>query len=92
MDIIRFVTEAVPVRVMATGQKVWLKKQGLDVYDPKQCMVEWKTVGGHMFSQTFLVNWIDPKTSGAMSEHKLKFVGTCGRYESEQKECGVRLL
>ena len=92
VDIIRFVTEAVPVRVMATGQKVWLKKQGLDVYDAKQCMVEWKTVGGHIFNQTLLVNWIDPETSSAMSDQKLKFVGTRGRYEGDQKERGVRLL
>ncbi|MBT6028737.1 MAG: Gfo/Idh/MocA family oxidoreductase [Crocinitomicaceae bacterium] len=92
IDIIRFVTNAVPVRVMATGQKKWLKGQGLDVYDSIQSMIEWKTHDGHIFNQTLLVNWIDPENSSSMSDQKIKFVGTKGRYEGDQKERGVRLL
>jgi D-galacturonate reductase len=92
VDIIRFVTGAVPVKVMATGQKKWLKGLGLDVYDAIQSMVEWETPEGHIFNQTLLVNWIDPENSSSMSDQKLKFVGTKGRYEGDQKERGVRLL
>ena len=92
IDIVRFITGATPVRVMAMGQKQWLKSQGLDVYDAIQCVVEWKTVEGHTFNQTLLVNWIDPETSSAMSDQKIKFVGTRGRYEGDQKERGVRIL
>jgi len=92
VDIIRFVTGAVPKRVMATGQKKWLQEQGIDVYDAKQCMIEWETADGHVFNQTLLVNWVDPETSSAMSDQKIKFVGTKGRFEGDQKERGVRLL
>jgi len=92
IDIVRFITGATPVRVMATGQKRWLKSQGLDVYDAIQCMVEWMTAEGYTFNQTLLVNWIDPETSSAMSDQKIKFVGTQGRYEGDQKERGVRIL
>ena len=92
VDIIRYVTEAVPVKVMACGQKEWLKEQGLDVHDSIQCLVEWRTRECHHFIQTLLVNWIDSEQSSAMSDQKLKFVGTLGRYEGNQKERGVRLL
>lgn len=92
IDLIRFVTGAVPWRVMATGQKVWLVERGIDTYDAIQCLVEWQTAKGHNFTQTLLVNWIDPETSSAMSDQKLKFVGTSGRYECDQKERGVKIL
>ena len=52
----------------------------------------WKTAGEHTFNQALLVNWIDPETSSAMSDQKIKFVGTNGRYEGDQKERGVKLL
>ena len=92
LDIIRFATEAVPIRVMATGQKVWLKKQGMNVFDAIQCTVEWTSLSGNIFNQTLLLNWVDPETSSAMSDQKIKFVGTLGRYEGDQKERGIRLL
>ena len=92
IDVIRFVTGAVPCRVMATGQKVWLTKQGIHTYDAIQCLVDWKTDEGYTFTQTLLVNWIDPETSSAMSDQKLNFVGTKGRYEGDQKERGIRIL
>ena len=47
---------------------------------------------GHRFNQTLLVNWIDLENSSSMSDQKLKFVGTKGRYEGDQKERGVKLL
>jgi len=92
IDIIRFATGSIPVRVMATGQKGWLNEKGMNVYDSIQSMVEWKTPDGHIFNQTLLVNWIDPENSSSMSDQKLKFVGTKGRYEGDQKERGLRLL
>jgi len=92
IDIIRFVTGAIPVRVMAVGQKGWLIQQGIDVCDSIQSIVEWETPAGHRFSQTLLVNWIDPEKSTSMSDQKIKFVGSQGRFEGDQKERGVRLL
>ena len=92
IDIVRFVTGAVPKRVMATGQKNWLKDQGLDVHDSIQCMVEWEMPDGALFNQTLLNNWVDPETTSAVSDQKLKFVGTKGRYESDQKERGISVV
>lgn len=92
IDIIRFVTGAVPIRVMAVGQKNWLKSKGINVHDAIQCMVEWKMPNGTLFNQTLLNNWIDPETTSALSDQKLKFVGTKGRFEADQKERGIRLV
>jgi hypothetical protein len=45
-----------------------------------------------IFNQILLVNWIDPESTSAMSDQKLKFVGTSGRFEANQKDRGVSLI
>ena len=92
IDIIHFVTGAAPIRVMATGQKNWLKNQGFNVHDSIQCMVEWKMPDSTIFNQTLLTNWVDPETSSAVSDQKIKFVGTKGRFEADQKDRGINLI
>jgi predicted dehydrogenase len=91
IDVVRFVTNAMPLRVMALGQKNWLPAQGLDTYDSIQCFIEWELPNGKLFSQTILTNWIDPESSSAMSDQKIKLVGTNGRFESDQKERGIKI-
>ena len=44
-----------------------------------------------LFTQTILTNWIDPESSSAMSDQKIKFVGANGRFESDQKERGIKI-
>ena len=92
IDIIHFVTGAAPIRVMATGQKNWLKNQGINVHDSIQCMIEWKMPDSTIFNQTLLTNWVDPETSSAMSDQKIKVIGTKGRFEVNQKDRGVILV
>jgi len=91
IDIVRFYTGAKPKRTMATGQKIWLMTHGLDAYDAIQCVIEWEMPNGSRFTQTVLTNWIDPETSSAMSDQKIKMVGTYGRFESDQKERGITI-
>jgi len=91
IDIVRFATNAMPIRVMALGQKKWLPSKGIDTFDSIQCLVEWRTETGDLFSQTILTNWIDPESSSSMSDQKIKLVGTKGRFESDQKERGIRI-
>ena len=92
VDIIRFVTKAVPIRVLANGQKNWLIKNKFNNYDSIQASIDWKLANGTIFNQMILVNWIDPETTTAMSDQKIKFVFTKGRYESDQKNRGVRIV
>ena len=39
-----------------------------------------------LFTETILTNWIDPENSSAMSDQKIKFIGTKGRFEADQKK------
>ena len=92
VDIIRFITGATPIRVMALGQKNWLKNQGLNVHDAIQCMVEWEMENNTKFTQILLTNWVDPESASAISDQKLKIIGTKGRFEADQKTRGIRLI
>ena len=90
IDVVRFVTGASPKRVMAIGQKSEIIQHGIDSYDSIQCIIEWEMPNGAPFTETLITNWIDPENSTAMSDQKIKFVGTKGRYEADQKERGIR--
>lgn len=91
IDVVRFVTSATPKRVMAIGQKTEIIQKGINTFDAIQCIIEWELPNGSKFSETILTSWIDPENSTAMSDQKIKFIGTKGRYEADQKERGIRL-
>ena len=91
IDIIRFVTAAVPKRVMALGQKTEIVQHKIETYDSIQCLIEWEMPNGVRFTETLLTSWVDPESSSAKSDQKIKFIGTKGRYEADQKERGIRI-
>jgi len=92
IDLVYFVTNAKPLRVMAMGQKNWLKKKNIDTFDSIQCLIEWRTKTNIKFNQTLVVNWVDPNNSSSMSYQKIKFCGTKGNYESDQKIRGIKII
>lgn len=92
VDIIYFVTGGKPLRVLATGQKKFLKQQGVSNYDSIQAIIEWRDSRKSKFISNILTNWIDPNTTSAMSDQKIKVVGTMGRYESDQKNRGIQVV
>jgi len=92
VDIIYFATRARPKRVMALGQKNYLKAKGVDTYDSIQCVIEWESPNRRRFTSAILVNWIDPEGTSAMSDQKIKVIGTKGRYEADQKKRGICLV
>src|SRR3972149_5716305 len=92
VDIIYWATGAVPLRVMATGQKNYLLSKGIDTYDSIQAVIEWKTASGIIFNSSFFTNWIDPENTSAMSDQRIKVIGTKGRYEADQKNRGIRIV
>jgi len=91
IDVIKYATNAVPIRVMAIGQKTWLPLKGFNTYDSIQCVIEWKQPNGVHFTQTLLTNWIDPESSTAMSNQKIKVTGCKGSYDSNQKNRGITI-
>ena len=92
IDIIYFATGACPRRVMAVGQKNFLRSQGIDNYDAIQCLIEWESANGSRFLSAIHTNWIDPEGTSAMSDQRIKVIGTKGRYEADQKRRGVALV
>ncbi len=92
VDIIYFSTGAVPQRVMAVGQKNWLSLKGINTYDSIQTIIEWKIPSGNTFTSSFFTNWIDPENTSAMSDQKIKVIGTKGRYEADQKKRGIYIV
>jgi predicted dehydrogenase len=92
VDVIYFATGAKPVRVMATGQEGFLKAQKINALDSIQCSVEWINSTGKKFQSTFHTNWIDPLTTTAMSDQRIKVIGTKGRLESDQKYRGLNIV
>lgn len=91
IDIMYFISKATPKRVMAVGQKNWLKDQNINTYDSIQCVIEWIDKSGNLFTQTLLLNWVDPETSTSMSDQKIKIIGTKGRVEADQKDRGIKI-
>jgi len=92
VDIVYFATKATPVRAMAVGQKNWLLSQGINTYDSVQATIEWKMPSGKRFTSCILTNWVDPESTSAMSDQKIKVIGTKGRFESDQKKRGVTIV
>ncbi|HHT9106574.1 MAG TPA: Gfo/Idh/MocA family protein [Candidatus Wujingus californicus] len=92
VDIIYFSTRAKPQRVMAVGQKNWLLQKGINTYDSIQVIVEWEMPNGNKFTASFFTNWIDPENTSAMSDQKIKVIGTRGRYEADQKMRGIYIV
>lgn len=89
VDIIYFVTKAIPKRVMANGQKNWLHSNGIDAFDSIESVIDWQMPSGRSFSSHILNNWIDPESTSAMSDQRIKLIGTKGRFESDQKKRGI---
>ena len=88
VDLIHFLTGAMPVRALATGQ------QGAEPgWDAIQALIEWQDgPSGRRFASTIVSNWIDPDSTSAMSDQKINVVGTKGRYQIDQKQRGAQLV
>jgi predicted dehydrogenase len=91
VDMIYFCTGARPRRVLATGQKNLLAARGIDTWDAVQAVIEWDS-NGKRFVSHLLTNWIDPATSSSISDQKIKWIGTEGRIESDQKDRGLSIV
>lgn len=93
LDVLHFALQAIPLRALGVGQRCHLRRQSLDAYDSVQACVEWKLPGSDVpFVSTFAANWIDPNTTSALSYQSLKVIGTLGRFESDQKDRGLRVI
>lgn len=92
-DLIYFCTNAYPKRVLAVGQKNFLVKKKIDTYDSIQAIIEWHDKQTKKtFTSCILTNWVDPINTSAMSDQKMKVIGSKGRVESDQKYRGLKII
>jgi D-galacturonate reductase len=87
-DLIYFMTLKKPIRVMATGQKKYLVSRKVETFDAIEALIEWE--GG--ITSTILTHWIDPDCNSAISQQKIKVIGTQGRCESDQTNRGITMV
>ncbi|MDP2106773.1 MAG: Gfo/Idh/MocA family oxidoreductase, partial [Desulfobulbaceae bacterium] len=92
VDLIHFLTQAQPRRVMAIGAKKHLTSQGIDTWDTIQTLIEWRDDTGEDFTSSHLTGWVDPDNTSAMSDQRLEVIGTKGCYRSDQKHRGVEFV
>lgn len=91
VDIIAFATKAIPIQVMARAYGPSLEAKGIKTPDAIICYIEWE-LDGHIFMSSIHTSWVDPMTSSAMSDQKIKVIGTSGRFEADQKNRGNELI
>ncbi len=92
VDLIYFLTEATPIKVLATGQPDQQPPSHTG-YDSIQTLIEWQILKTKQsFISTIVTNWIDPDNTSAVSDQKITVVGTEGRYQADQKNRGVQLV
>jgi len=81
-DVYYYVTNLLPKRVVAWGQKKFLPKHGSDAYDANQAVVEWED-GSAFWIQT---SWIRSDNNAAMTSQGMMFQGTKGEYKADHKD------
>ena len=92
VDLIYWCTDYKPVTVMAYGQADYLtKKFGQEIYDSMQVIIQWQRDDQKEFISIHNTSWIDPETSSAMSNQRIKVFGTKGSFNADQKERGITL-
>lgn len=87
-DLIYFLTGAHPVRVMAIGEPKSTEPWRCDAI---QALIEWES-GKAAFTSSILTTWIEPEAASAISDQRIRVLGTRGRYDSDQKHRGVQLV
>ncbi len=92
VDLIYFLTHAQPVRVLAVGEPRASRGEALPRFEAIQALIEWKARQGEGFTSSILTNWIEPARASAMSDQRIRVLGTRGRYDSDQKHRGAQLV
>ncbi len=94
VDLIYFLTGFSPVALCAYGTRGALKQRGIDTFDSVHVMLEWQDPldQTQRFISQMNIGWIDPTTTSAMSDQKIKIIGTNGRLECDQKNRGIEYV
>jgi hypothetical protein len=79
---------------MAVGAAGVLKSHGIDTWDSVHAHLLWGRAGDQEPSLVtqLTIGWIDPNTTSALSDQRMKIIGGIGRLELDQKDRGIALV
>ncbi len=94
VDLIYFLTDYIPFKLMAYGTKGILTSCNINTYDSVHSNIIWrhKDDPNKEFISIINTNWIDSNKSTAMSDQKFKIIGEKGRIEADQKCRGLKII
>jgi predicted dehydrogenase len=94
VDLFYFLTGLRPVAAMAVGTRGALWRRGIRTFDTVHAHVLWNAEGqgAHTFTTQLVISWIDPTTTSALSDQRIKIIGEKGRIELDQKDRGIELV
>jgi len=94
VDLFYYLTDLRPVAAMAVGTRGVLWQRGIKTFDSVHAHVLWNAdgKGPHTFTTQLVISWIDPTTTTALSDQRIKIIGEKGRIELDQKNRGIELV
>ena len=91
IDLLYFISNARPSRVTAVGCLKKYKKKFI-YHENISCLIEWVAPNGNKFNQYLNLGINDPNHSMAISNQKIKLIGSIGRIESDQTNRGLYFI
>ena len=91
VDLIQYLTGAVPKSLTATGQKALLRDLDDTVYDLIATKIEWELPNKRSFYSDIVTSWVDPVSSPVMSIQEMKVRGTEGYLDCNQYDRGFSI-
>lgn len=93
VDLVYYLTGALPERAMAIGTMGVLSEKGIYTYDSIHAIIQWRGgEGDNSFITVMNIGWIDPHCTSALSDQKFMLVGSAGIINADQKNRGIELI
>jgi predicted dehydrogenase len=93
VDLVYYLTGAIPERVMAIGTMGVLSEYGINTFDSIHAIIQWRVnKGNDSFITVMNISWIDPYCTSALSDQKFLLVGSSGIVNADQKNRGIELI
>ena len=92
VDLVQWLTDAVPVRLQVRGTRGALADMGVDSWDSVHVWLVWRRPDGDEFLSQYNLSWVASHLSPAMSDQRFSVLGSRGRYDIDQRDRGIAAL
>lgn len=89
VDLVQWLTNAVPVRLCCRGTTGRLHELGLSTWDSVHVWLIWRRPNGDEFLSQYNLSWVDSNSSPALSDQRFSVLGSRGRYDVDQRDRGI---